>query len=335
MSERAKADDGTSRSLDLSIVVPAFDEHESIAPLHAVLVEAVQPLGLRWELVLVDDGSTDGTFEQMTRLEPADPATMSIRCIQLRKNFGKSIALTTGFARARGDVVITMDADLQDDPAEIPRLLEAIEDGWDVVSGWKSTRRDPLEKRVMSRLFNAVVTRVSGLRLHDLNCGLKAYRREVVEKLRIYGEHHRFIPVIAASYGYRVTELPVRHHARVHGRSKYGVTRYLSGLFDFFTVTFLMFYGRRPLHFLGTFSIPPFLAGWALVLYVMVMKYGFDQTGSRPALIAGVFFIGTSLQIFLFGLLAELMTHVSFRTSFEPEDFVRQTTSPERDVPRG
>ena len=323
MSDHQPNDTVESDRVALSVIVPAFNERQSIGPLYQSLLNALTPLDLCCELIFVDDGSDDGTFEEMENL----PASGLVRCVQLRKNFGKSIALATGFALARGAVVITMDADLQDDPAEIPRLLEKIDEGWDVVSGWKSTRRDPFEKRFMSRIFNWTVSRASGLRLHDFNCGLKAYRNEVVKKLQIYGEHHRFIPVIAASYGFRVTEIPVQHRAREFGRSKYGFGRYFSGLFDFFTITFLMFYGRRPLHFLGYICTVPFVLGWALVLYVMVMKYGFDQTGTRPALIAGVFFVGISTQIFLFGLLAELITHVSFKSSFQHEDFVRQVHS--------
>ena len=232
----------------ISVVVPVHDEELSVALLYEQLEAALEPGGEPWEAVFVDDGSTDGTFAALTRLHARTPNTKVVR---LRRNFGKSAALAAGFANAQGETVVTIDGDLQDDPAEIPRLLAKLEEGFDLVSGWKTRRRDPLRRRVMSRIFNAVTGRVSGLRLHDMNCGLKAYRAEVVQGLALYGELHRFIPVLAHYRGFRVAELPVNHRPRKHGGSRYGLERYLRGFLDLLTVTFMGRYRHRPLHLFG------------------------------------------------------------------------------------
>ena len=232
----------------ISVVVPVHDEERTVALLYDELEAALEPLDQPWEAVFVDDGSTDGSFAALTRLHNAQD---NVRVVRLRRNFGKAAALAAGFAQAEGDVVVTIDADLQDDPAEIPRLLAKLDEGFDLVSGWKTQRRDPLTRRVPSKIFNWVTGRVSGLRLHDLNCGLKAYRAEVVHGLRLYGELHRFIPVLAHYRGYRIAELPVNHRPREHGRSRYGVERYVRGFLDLLTVSFIGRYRYRPLHLFG------------------------------------------------------------------------------------
>jgi len=202
----------------ISIVIPLHNEERSIALLYDELQAALEPLGQEWEAVFVDDGSVDGSFAALTRLHDANE---NVRVVRLRRNFGKAAALAAGFGQARGEIVVTIDADLQDDPAEIPRLLVKLDEGFDLVSGWKTRRRDPLRRRVLSRIFNWVTGRMSGLRLHDMNCGLKAYRAEVVRGMPLYGELHRFIPVLAQYRGFRVAELPVNHRPREHGRSRY------------------------------------------------------------------------------------------------------------------
>jgi glycosyltransferase involved in cell wall biosynthesis len=227
----------------ISVVVPVHDEERSVALLHDEIAAALDPLGRPWEVVFVDDGSTDGTFAALTRLHAAHDR---VRVVRLRRNFGKAAALQAGFEEAEGDVVVTIDGDLQDDPAEIPQLLAKLEEGFDLVSGWKAKRRDPLTRRLPSRVFNWASGAVSGLRLHDLNCGLKAYRAEVLDGLRIYGELHRFIPVLAHYRGFRVAELPVNHRPRSFGRSRYGLERYARGLLDLLTVTFMGRYRHRP-----------------------------------------------------------------------------------------
>jgi len=231
-----------------------------------------------------------------------------VRIVRLRRNFGKASALAAGFAEANGDVVVTIDGDGQDDPAEIGRLLAKLDEGFDLVSGWKTRRRDPWRRRIVSRVFNTVTGRVSGLRLHDLNCGLKAYRAEVLRGLRLYGELHRFIPVLAHYRGFRVAELPVAHRPREHGRSRYGMERYLRGFFDLLTVTFMGRYRYRPLHLFGGVGLVLGLAGFVLLAYLTVVKLTGHAIGQRPLLTLGVLLVVVGIQLFSLGLVGELVT---------------------------
>jgi glycosyltransferase involved in cell wall biosynthesis len=288
----------------ISVVVPVRDEERSLEPLYDELRAALDPLG-DWEAVFVDDGSTDGSFAALTRLNADAP---NVKVVRLRRNFGKSAALAAGFRHAGGELVVTIDADLQDDPAEIPRLLAKLEEGFDLVSGWKTQRRDPLRRRIPSKIFNGVVGRVSGVRLHDLNCGLKAYRAEVIRNLRIYGELHRFLPVLAHDRGYRVAELPVNHRPREHGRSRYGMERYLRGFLDFLTVWFMGRYRHRPLHLFGTLGLAMGAIGTAVLVYLTVLKLSGEAIGHRPLLTLGVLLVVVGLQFFSLGLLSELIT---------------------------
>ena len=289
----------------ISIVIPVHNEERSVALLLDEIGSALQPLEQPWEAVFVDDGSEDGTFGALTRLHAA---TDNVRVVRLRRNFGKAAALQAGFEAAAGDVVVTIDGDLQDDPAEIPRLLAKLDEGFDLVSGWKTRRRDPLSRRLLSRLFNAVTGRLSGLRLHDLNCGLKAYRAEVVRGLRIYGELHRFIPVLAHYRGFRVAELPVNHRPREHGRSRYGMERYLRGFLDLLTVTFMGRYRHRPLHLFGGFGLVLGGAGSLVLLYLTAVKLAGEAIGHRPLLTLGVLLVVVGMQFLSLGLLSELIT---------------------------
>jgi glycosyltransferase involved in cell wall biosynthesis len=289
----------------ISVVVPVQDEERSVALLYDELAAALEPLGQEWEVLYVDDGSTDGTFAALTRLQAREPA---VRIVRLRRNFGKASALAAGFARAAGEVVVTVDGDLQDDPQEIPRLLAKLDEGFDLVSGWKTRRRDPWRRRALSRAFNAVTGWLSGLRLHDLNCGLKAYRAEVLRGLRLYGELHRFIPVLAHYRGFRVAELPVNHRPREHGRSRYGVERYLRGFFDLLTVTFMGRYRYRPLHLFGSVGLVLGLVGFGLLAYLTVLKATGEAIGGRPLLTLGVLLLVVGIQLFSLGLVGELVT---------------------------
>jgi glycosyltransferase involved in cell wall biosynthesis len=289
----------------ISVVVPVHDEERSVEPLYKELRSALEPLGRAWEAVFVDDGSADGSFAALTRLHAMAP---NIEVVRLRRNFGKAAALAAGFRHASGDVVVTIDADLQDDPAEIPRLLAKLDEGFDLVCGWKTERRDPLTRRLPSRIFNGVVGRVSGLRLHDMNCGLKAYRADVVRNLRIYGELHRFLPVLAHDRGYRVAELPVNHRPREHGRSNYGVERYMRGFLDFMTVWFMGRYRHRPLHLFGGLGLALGAIGTVLLVYLTVLKLSGEAIGHRPLLTLGVLLVVVGLQFFSLGLLSELIT---------------------------
>jgi glycosyltransferase involved in cell wall biosynthesis len=289
----------------ISVVVPVHDEERSVALLYEELEAVLEPSGETWEAVFVDDGSQDGTFAALTRLHARTPNT---RVVRLRRNFGKSTALAAGFAQAEGETVVTLDGDLQDDPAEIPRLLAKLEEGFDLVSGWKARRRDPWRRRLVSRIFNAVTGRVSGLRLHDMNCGLKAYRAEVVRGLALYGELHRFIPVLAHYRGFRVAEIPVNHRPRAHGRSRYGIERYIRGFLDLLTVTFMGRYRHRPLHLFGGLGLVLGLVGTAVLVYLTVLKATGEAIGQRPLLTLGVLLVVVGLQFFSLGLLSEMVT---------------------------
>lgn len=289
----------------ISVVVPVHDEEASVEPLFGELRVTLDGLGSEWEVLFVDDGSTDGTFGALTRLHDREPG---IRIVRLRRNFGKAAALAAGFAQAAGDVVVTIDGDLQDDPAEIPRLLAKLDEGFDLVSGWKTRRRDPLRRRMVSRVFNGVTGRISGLRLHDLNCGLKAYRAEVLRGLRLYGELHRFIPVLAHYRGFRVAEVSVNHRPRSHGRSRYGMERYLRGFFDLLTVTFMGRYRYRPLHLFGGLGLLLGGLGFVLLAYLTVVKLTGHAIGQRPLLTLGVLLVVVGIQLFSLGLVGELVT---------------------------
>jgi glycosyltransferase involved in cell wall biosynthesis len=289
----------------ISVVVPVHNEERSVALLLDELESALQPLDTPWEAVFVDDGSTDGSYAALTRLHAAKD---NVTVVRLRRNFGKAAALAAGFAQAQGDVIVTIDGDLQDDPAEIPRLLVKLEEGFDLVSGWKSRRRDPLRRRVLSRLFNAVAGWISGVRLHDINCGLKAYRADVVRGLRLYGELHRFIPVLAHHRGYRIAELPVNHRPREHGRSRYGLERYLRGFLDLLTVSFIGRYRQRPLHLFGGLGLALSAAGTGILIYLTVVKAMGHAIGGRPLLILGVLLVVVGIQVFSLGLITELIT---------------------------
>src|SRR3954462_10206726 len=287
------------------VVTPVHNEERSVALLHDELGAALDPVAPGWEAIFVDDGSTDGTFAALTRLHAA---VDNVRVVRLRRNFGKADALVAGFDNARGDVIVTIDGDLQDDPAEIPRLLAKLDEGFDLVSGWKTRRRDPLSRRVFSRLCTAVRSRFSGVRLHDMNCGLKAYRAEVVHGLRLYGELHRFIPVLAHYRGYRIAELPVNHRPREHGRSRYGVERYLRGFLDLLTVSFIGRYRHRPLHLFGGLGLILGLIGFAILIYLTVVKALGHAIGDRPLLTLGVLLVVVGLQFFSLGLISEMLT---------------------------
>ena len=286
------------------MVVPVHDEERSVALLYEEVAAALDPLGREWEAVFVDDGSADGTFGALTRLHASHE---NVRVVRLRRNFGKAAALQAGFEEAQGEVVVTIDGDLQDDPAEIPRLLAKLDEGFDLVSGWKAKRRDPLTRRLPSRVFNWASGAVSGLRLHDLNCGLKAYRAEVLDGIRLYGELHRFVPVLAHYRGFRVAELPVHHRPRTFGRSRYGLERYVRGLLDLLTVTFMGRYRQRPLHLFGGLGLLLGAAGTVVLAYLTVLKLSGEAIGHRPLLTLGVLLVVVGVQLVSLGLVSELV----------------------------
>lgn len=302
---------GEPGEIDLTILVPVLDEAGTVEELARRVAASASGLGLDFEILFVDDGSRDGTSDRVRAVRETDAR---IKLVRLRRNFGKAAALTAGFDRARGRVVVTMDGDLQDDPEELPRLLEALEAGpFDLVSGWKRERRDPLSKTLPSRLFNWATRKLAQVDLHDFNCGFKAYRREVLEEVPIYGELHRYIPVLASRKGFRVGEIAVRHHPRRSGVSKYGWDRFYKGLLDLLTVLFITKYTRRPLHLFGGFGLLSFGAGFAIDLYLAVRWLQGESLSDRPLLILCVLLMLLGLQVLTTGLLAEMMTHKTFR----------------------
>jgi glycosyltransferase involved in cell wall biosynthesis len=308
----------------LSVVVPLLNEAESLAPLYAEIDAALATLEqpATAEIIFVDDGSTDGSPTILRELFEADPR---VQVIQLRRNFGKSAALAAGFAAAGGDYIVTLDADLQDVPAEIPALLAPLlHDEADLVSGWKADRQDPLSKTLPSAIFNRVVRVVSGVPLHDFNCGFKAYRREVVEEVPLYGEMHRYIPVLAHFRGFKVAEVRVPHRARKYGHSKFGAGRFIRGFFDLLTVVFLTQYTRRPLHLFGLIGLLTFGLGFVIDAYLAFLKLALGQPiGHRPLLTLGVLLMIVGSQFVVFGLLGEMIAHHA-RTSGDthhPRDY--------------
>lgn len=297
--------------IDVSVLVPVKDEEESIRELAARVTAVLDQLGRSFELIFVDDGSTDGTVQ---RIREAHAADARIKLVRLRRNFGKAAALSAGFDQSRGRIIITMDGDLQDDPDEIPRFLETMEEkDLDLVSGWKHQRRDPVSKRLPSLLFNWVTRRIAGVDLHDFNCGFKAYRREVLEQISVYGELHRYIPVLASRRGFTVGEIPVNHHPRRHGVSKYGWDRLYKGLLDLITVLFITRYTRRPLHLFGAFGLVFLAGGLGINFYLAVLWMGGAYLSNRPLLLLGILLMLLGFQTLTTGLLGEMITFKNFR----------------------
>jgi len=295
----------------VSVVIPLYNEEESLAELHARLTEVLEKHARRHELIFVDDGSTDGSLGTLRELRSGD---RRVKIVSFKRNNGKSAALQQGFKASRGDFVVTIDADLQDDPYEIPGLLDKLDEGFDLVSGWKKNRRDPPSKTLPSKLFNFVTSVVSGIKLHDFNCGLKVYRREVIERISVYGELHRFIPVLAAWEGFRVTEKDVTHFERKFGRSKYGASRLLNGLFDLITVMFITRRATSPLHFFGRIAFLFFVVGGGISLYFVIVWLSGHGLHVRPLMVGGLIMIVIAIQIGSFGLLAELYSSGRERT---------------------
>jgi glycosyltransferase involved in cell wall biosynthesis len=290
----------------LTIVIPAYNEVESLPELAREIRETCDREGITYEALVIDDGSKDGTFACVQKLSQEDPR---VRGVQFRQNSGKAAALSEGFARARGRYVITMDADLQDNPAEIPALIKMLEDGADLVSGWKKKRYDPLGKTLPSKVFNGITSRVSGVKLHDFNCGLKAYKSEVVKSLDLYGELHRYIPVLAHWNGFKVEEKVVEHRARKFGVSKYGWARLNNGMFDLITLVFLHRYTSRPLHLFGFVGLMFSLLGFAVLAGFAIEWLITGHGHVRPLMLAGVASMIVGIQFVSIGLLGEMINH--------------------------
>ena len=319
-------------STQISIIIPAFNEAPTLKPLYHQIRDVMGTIGAPYEVIFVDDGSTDGSIGILQEIcgihqdwssvaaatlcpsskelenNQARVATQVI-IIQFRCNMGKATALAAGFARAIGKIVITIDADLQDDPNEIPNLLAKIDEGYDVVSGWKTDRQDSWSKVLLSRIFNWVVCLCTHLNLHDVNCGFKAYRRQVIQELLVYGERHRFLPILAHQNGFRVAEVPVKHQRRQYGRSKYGFERIPRGFLDLLTILFLNQYLKRPLHFFGILGLLCFTCGTAISIYLAVLWFVQGGIGFRPLLMLGILLMILGLQFLSIGFLGEMLTN--------------------------
>jgi glycosyltransferase involved in cell wall biosynthesis len=318
-----------SESLDLSIVIPVFNEEENVPLLAEEIRRALDPLGIRYEVIAVDDGSTDRSWARLEAVRAADPRWI---LVALRRNFGQTAALSAGFDHARGKVVVPLDGDLQNDPADIPTLL-ALATEYDIVSGWRKNRQDRfLSRRLPSLLANWLISKVTGVRLHDYGCTLKAYRREIVEHLRLYGEMHRFIPAIASWMGITFIEVETHHRARKFGRSKYGMARTLRVILDLITVKFLLSFATKPIQVFGMLGIAAASAGGVIGAYLTALKLVWGaQIGGRPLLFLGVLLIVVGVQFIVMGLLGEMLVRIYHESQRKPIYMVRRVEGrPER-----
>jgi glycosyltransferase involved in cell wall biosynthesis len=317
--------------LDVSVIVPVLDEQENVEPLCAAVIHALEGLGKTWELIVVDDGSRDETYLRLTRVAASDPR---LKLVKLRRNYGQTAALSAGFDHARGAVVVPMDGDLQNDPADIALLLEKLDEGYDVVSGWRRDRQDKLLRRIPSRVANWLIGRVTGVRLHDYGCTLKAYRRDILDETRLYGEMHRFLPALAHQAGAQIAEIPVRHHPRTAGRSKYGIGRTFKVLLDLLTVKFLSVWSTKPSYLFGGSGFVLCFAGSGFVAWTAYQRlFNGIYVYRQPSLIVGVFLFTIGVNMILLGLLAELVVRTYHESQSKPVYLVRERRNFEEQAP--
>lgn len=305
------------KTVDISVVIPIYNEEENIKELYVKLTNVLPSITEKYEIVVVDDGSTDNSFNILKGINREDK---KVKVIKFRRNFGQSAAISAGFNYAKGDVIITMDGDLQNDPADIPLLLEKIKEGYDVVSGWRVDRKDPFfTKKLPSKFSNWLASTLTGVKLHDFGCTLKAFRREVVENINLYGEMHRYIPTLASWMGVSIAEVKVKHHPRQHGKSKYGITRLIRGMLDLITVKFLLSYSTRPLQLFGIPGILSFFAGFVIGAYLTIEKLFFGMSlADRPLLLLAVLLIFLGAQFITMGLLGEVITRTYYEVLGKP-----------------
>ena len=293
--------------MKISVIIPVYNEVESINELYKQLLKALQEFS-RYEIIFIDDGSSDGSVETIKKISELDN---SINLIQFHRNYGKSAALAEGFKHAKGNYIVTMDADLQDDPKEISNLINKLEEGFDLVSGWKKDRKDPLSKRLPSKFFNFVTRLFTGVHIHDFNCGLKIYRKAVVKTLELYGGRHRYIPAMAGQKKFKVTEIIVNHRPRIYGETKYGGSRLFHGLFDLISILFLSKYTQSPMYFFGKIGLITFLSGIIIEIYVLYLKYSLGDPFSKhmALLMLGILIIVVGIQFFSIGLVGEMIAN--------------------------
>jgi glycosyltransferase involved in cell wall biosynthesis len=310
--------------MDLSIVVPVYNEEQNVPLLYPAVIEALKELALRWEMILVDDGSRDNSLAELEKLAACDPE--HIRVVELRRNFGQTTAIAAGIDHSCGEVVVLMDADLQNDPADIPMMMEKIAEGYDVVSGWRVNRQDTLSRRLPSELANGLISWVTGVHLHDYGCTLKAYRREVLTGFRLYGEMNRFIPVYADSVGARILEVKVHHHPRLYGKAKYGLERTLKVVLDLFTVKFLTGYASKPIRLFGGIGFGMFFVAIVLWIYLFIRRVIFvNNIGNSPILMVAAVILIMGFQSIMMGLIAELLVRTYHESQNKPTYTVRKT----------
>ncbi len=319
ISKKGKSD------IDLSIVIPIYNERESIGKLYDNLNEALSKMNLKYEVLLIDDGSIDGTFDELLKVHRKNKL---FKIIRFRKNFGQTSAISAGFNYAEGAVVVTLDADLQNDPQDIPVLLSKLNEGYDIVSGWRKNRKDKaVTRRFPSIVANKIISKLTGVHLHDYGCTLKAYRKEVVKNINLYGEMHRYIPAIASWMGVKVAEIPVRHYSRKYGKSKYGVSRTIKVILDIITVKFLLSYSQSPIQMFGVLGLFSGIVGFIMTAYLIIMRIFFNQSLSdRPLFVLSIFMIFIGIQLITIGLLAEVLIRVYHkvqnRTTYVIKDMI-------------
>jgi glycosyltransferase involved in cell wall biosynthesis len=307
-----------AKSVDISIVLPILNEEKNLEELHSRLTESLAELGREYEIIAVDDGSTDSSFEVLKRIHERDP---KLKVIKFRRNFGQTAAISAGFHHARGDIIITMDSDLQNDPDDIPRLLDKMDEGYDVVSGWRADRKDKfISRRLPSILANKLIARMTGVKLHDFGCTLKAYRKEVTDNIDLYGEMHRFIPALAKWVGAEIAEMKVKHHPRKHGKSKYGISRTTRVILDLMTVKFLLTFSTRPIQIFGRLGMGSGVLGFLICLYLSIRKLFFKMSllERMPMLLLGILLILVGVQLISMGLLGEIMVRTYHESQHKP-----------------
>ena len=310
--------------MNLTLVIPVFNEEENLKPLYKKIREVLEPMDQSYEVIFVDDGSQDKSPQILDEIAQEDPR---VKVIHFSRNFGQTAALAAGFDIAKGDTIITLDADLQNDPMDIPRLLEKIEEGWDIVSGWRKNRKDPFLSRILpSTIANWLISKATGVQLHDYGCTLKAYKSEVVKNLHLYGELHRFLPALASSLGARITEIPVTHHPRLHGSSKYGISRTFKVILDLILVQFLLKYSTRPIRVFGGAGLISFFLGFLLGCYLSIHKIFLHQRiGHRPLLILAVLLIILGIQLLSLGILGEFLTRIYYEGQGKKPYIIKNT----------
>ncbi len=323
-----------SNNIDISVVFPVYNEEEDLEELHRQITEVLVKLNQEYEIIAIDDGSKDNSFNILKKISQSDPR---FKAIQFRKNFGQTAALSAGFHHAKGKVIITMDSDLQNDPADIPNLLEKINEGYDVVSGWRADRKDKfITRRIPSILANKLIVKMTDVHIHDFGCTLKAYKKEIIDNINLYGEMHRFIPALARWVGASITEIKVKHHPRLHGKSKYGISRTMRVLLDLMTIKFLLTYSTKPIRFFGRIGLISGFMGFVVCIYLSIGKIFFPSeatslTKRMPMLLLGVLLIVVGIQFITMGLLAEIMIRTYYESQSKPIYYIREIVGGEKE----